>query len=352
MLIKKQTLIFKKGQLVSIIGGRKDYWYNADYIFSDFLPADLNDPASVRAIRVPNFSGVGDYGATGMLDYVLRMKAGLCFDNKQTALCSALLWKSTELMFANKGSAWGRKDFERLITWHLQMKMPEEAQKGREYLKRHGIVFTEPVKTEKIITLHTEPEYIAYEKKCVEDRKRSAIAGANSWAATFRENAFRSAKDYGRDLVVFHDHATGCCAECAQHIGRVYSISGKNTVFPALPEYAKKHGNFHPGCHCTMAVYFDGGCVYRHGQTVDPIQASQRPMVDDRTEQEKQWYQESVDRIETEAIEEASKEWDRVEYQKLLELYPEDCPKSFGAYRRMKSGNTAGFKKLLELANK
>lgn len=352
MLIKKQTLIFKNGQLVTIIGGSKDNWYNADYLFSDFLPADLNDPASVRAIRVPHFSGVGNYGATGMLDYVLRMKAGVCFDKKQTALCSALLWKSTELMLANHGSAWGKKDFERLITWHLEMKMPEEAQKAREYLSRHEMNFISPTKTEKIITLHTDPEYIAYEKNCLDESRRSAIAGADGWAATFKETAFRDAKGFRSDLVVFHDHATGCCAECAKHIGRVYSISGKSTVFPALPEYAKKHGNFHPGCHCTMSAYFEEMSVYRHGQTVDAVQASQRPMVDDRTEQEKERYQESIVRRDTEAIEHASKEWDRVEYHKLLEMFPDDCPKTFGAYRRMKSGNTAGFKKLLELANK
>lgn len=152
--------------------------------------------------------------------------------------------------------------------------------------------------------------------------------------------------EFGQDLVVFEDHGGICCGECAKMKGRVYSISGNSKVFPSLPEYAKIHGNFHAGCHCSMSSYFEDSTIYYKGERVDPIKASSRPFVDDRTPEEVQRYLDYIAEREAQKEYEAKKLADKKEYSVLQEKLPNLTPKSFSAYRRMKNGNTIGFQKL------
>lgn len=138
----RQTLYFKNGQLYKIIGNQEN-WYDPKYIVSDGVKYDMSNPQSIKSIRIPAF-GISDvmsgYGPTGMLDYVLRMKAGNCFNRNEYALCSVLLWKSTELMFENKHCNWKQSDFERLINWHREMGMEEEAEKAKKYLEEKDFI--------------------------------------------------------------------------------------------------------------------------------------------------------------------------------------------------------------------
>ena len=169
----------------------------------------------------------------------------------------------------------------------------------------------------------------------------------DSLAKTNLETALQQCKMLKSDLVVFNDFADGCCAECKKLKGRVYSISGKNRKFPPLPEYAKKHGNFHAGCRCFMSAYFEGqGDIFYNGKQVNPIKASKRPFIDDRSETEKQAYQRYLDSRK----EEQNKERDRLEYEKLLKKLPEYAPKTFASYRRMKKAKSQNFMKILEKA--
>lgn len=159
-----------------------------------------------------------------------------------------------------------------------------------------------------------------------------------------KDTTLMNCHKYGIDLVAFHDHGGGCCETCAKYRGRVYSISGTDPIFPPLPEYALVHGNFHEGCRCMISPYFGETTIWHKGEQVDPITCSNRSWVDDRTEEEYQQYQEYLKLIEKEE----RKELDREEYNKLLEMFPNDAPKSFAAYRRMKSAKTTNFLKLVE----
>ena len=312
-----QTIHFSNGKLFKIVSGDPNYWYNARYLVSDGVTYDLNNPSDIKQIRTPNFqpdTSMQGYGITGSLDYVLRMKAGACFNNGQKELCSALLWKSTELMHANKWCAWQKKDFERLINWHYDLGMPGEAEKAKKYLMSFDLF----------------------------QKNQFDIL-----AEQIKISVLSDCKQLGIDLVVFHDHFGDTCGECAKMNARVYSISGKSRLYPKLPDYVREHGNFHPGCRCTMSVYF-GEPVYYRGKETNARWASNRSYTDDRTEVQKAMYQEYLDHL----ADEAQKEADRNEYQLILTKLPDIAPKSFASYRRMKNAKTKNFFSIVEIAKK
>lgn len=155
-----QTIYFVDGQLHKIVGKDENNWYDADILVSDGTTYDLRNIESIQKIPVPHFkysNPFDGYGVTGSLDYVLRMKAGNCFNREEKQLCSALLWKSTELMIANKFCAWRQKDFERLVKWHYQMGMDDEAEKGVKFLADHGMVMINPKPTNPASPKHDSP---------------------------------------------------------------------------------------------------------------------------------------------------------------------------------------------------
>lgn len=137
----QQVLYFKHGQLYKIVGDQNN-WYDPAYIVSDGIEYDLSSKIDISKIQVPSFvidDVLSGRGATGSLDYVLRMKSSNCFNRHEYELCSALLWKSTEIMFANRFCAWRNADYERLVKWHDEMGMHDEAIRARKYLENHDI---------------------------------------------------------------------------------------------------------------------------------------------------------------------------------------------------------------------
>ena len=142
-----QTIYFRDGKLYKVYPTDEESWYDARYLVSDGKTYDLENVHDIQRIPIPRFSEhdsmMEAYGVTGLLDYVIRMKAGALYNRNEKELCSACLWKSTELMFSNKSCAWRKSDYTRLIKWHLQLGMEEEAEKARIYLEKKGIIFTE-----------------------------------------------------------------------------------------------------------------------------------------------------------------------------------------------------------------
>lgn len=314
-----QTIYFINGKLCKVTPSDQESWYDARYLVSDGERYDLENVDDIKAIPIPKFNLLDTmmegYGVTGSLDYVIRMKAGNLFNRGEKELCSACLWKSTELMFANPTVGWQKKDYDRLINWHNEMGMYDEARRAKEYLNSK--------------------------------LPQSRFASMNSMALSIKDSTFQNCKKFGFDLVAFHDYGSGCCEECAKMRGRVYSISGKSQKYPSLPEYVKVHGNFHSGCRCTMVPFSDcEETIYHKGVKIDARKASCRPYVDDRSEKEKLLYQEYVEREENEA----QQERDRDEYDAIVEALGDRAPKTFSAYRRMKNAPTANFLKLTEAA--
>ncbi len=154
----------------------------------------------------------------------------------------------------------------------------------------------------------------------------------------------RNAHILNTDLVEA-DYFFGCCSECAKYRGRVFSISGQDKRFPKKPELIN--------CTCGGITFFP--FIYGIStpiisdyinKKVDIIKFSNRPFVDDRTERDLQAFEEYRRYIENNE----QKEADRIDYEKLCELLPNDVPKTFGAYRRMKNSKSSGFIKLQEQA--
>ncbi|NLL92447.1 MAG: hypothetical protein GX222_08585 [Ruminococcaceae bacterium] len=87
-----------------------------------------------------------------------------------------------------------------------------------------------------------------------------------------------------------------CCEECAKYINRVYSIS-VSSKYPSFLEYL----NNSPGC-CphTEVPFYDGFSQMKNSDNnpVDPVEYSNRPFVDDRTEEEKKKYEEKIRKAE------------------------------------------------------
>lgn len=319
-----QTIYFVNGYLEKVVGKYTDYWYDADILVSDGKTFDLHSYSEIRSIPIPKFNSLSILsdgpGITGSLEYVLRMKAGTHFNRKEKELCSACLWKSTEMM-VSLGFRWRKQDLQRLINWHVELGMLDEAEKAKRWLSSFPI--------------YTENSFDIYAK-------------------SFRDNSFSRAKEFNTDLVAFQDlgSVSSCCAICAAHRGRVYSISGKSKDFPPLPQYAKEHGNFHPGCRCSMSVYLPSLGLKFRGKDVDPKKSSWRTWQDDRTDREKELYNNYLSDLQKKDAEERRYASDKMSYARILKALPQDAPASFSAFRRIKYSDSTKYTELKEKALK
>lgn len=151
-----------------------------------------------------------------------------------------------------------------------------------------------------------------------------------------------SALRYRHDLVILSKR-TICCSECAKYQGRVFSLTGKDTRFPLLPQQFFETGKFHEGCSCGCTLYFDD--LESASALKKAIEYSNRPFVDDRPASAREAYEADVKKAATEQL-------DRQNYSALCQLLPESAPKSFNAYRRMKNADSPNFQKLKAEANK
>lgn len=141
------------------------------------------------------------------------------------------------------------------------------------------------------------------------------------------------------DLIEVWDIPCCSCPECAKYQGRIYSLFGKDSRFPKMPEYLIKT----KGLHCGLIFYrfHYGFSTPRFEFEGDIIEASNRPFVDDRPQK----YKDAYYKIVAEYKEEKQ---DRAMFAMLEEDYPDIAPKSYSAYRRMKKAKTKGYLKLAE----
>lgn len=153
------------------------------------------------------------------------------------------------------------------------------------------------------------------------------------------------ARVYGTDLleatcVGYH------CGECAKYVNRVYSQSGKDSRFPKLPDYIKKHSD-----HCGIMLYpFVYGVNYMvdvyTGKTLTDkqvVEYSNRPYTDSRPPEWKAGYR----RLEAKAN---NKRNCQDEYREICQKLPDIAPKSQAGYTRMKKAASANFQKISEAA--
>lgn len=244
------------------------------------------------------------------------------------------------------------KDDEEHIEYQLMRKATEHKRNGeidlaieclkkaREIMPFSGFTYSK----EDYLRL---PNYLKearrFDEAAIEEKKVFDLFGASLIRKDIIEDchkkALLDAESIGTDLVEATHHS-GCCPICAKYRGRIFSISGKNTTFPKLPE------DFLHECLSPIYIfpYFEGSCS-AYDKSLDVVAYSNRPFEDDRTQEEKEQYSARL-------AEKNEMEADRADYDWIWQYLPEQCPKSFSSYRRMKKAKSASFLKLQDAASK
>ena len=144
------------------------------------------------------------------------------------------------------------------------------------------------------------------------------------------------AQSEGYDLVKVSTHPNPC-KTCLQYAGRVYSISGKSKEYPPLDvAYSGTHMLLHPNCKHTLSIYIPENDNKRE----ETKELSNRPFeLTPAQEKELQKYNEIQK-------EKAKINADRKQFERYRLLLPDDCPKTFSAFRRMKLSNSDNWLKL------
>lgn len=272
-------------------------------VIADFSKSfDLNSAVGINSITISDYkkwlkraAGVPSYP-----EQILRKKATEHKRNGKIDLAIECLKKSNEFL-PYSDSSYTNKDYERLIDYLYQAGRFDEAK-------------FEKSKIEKMFLNNSR----------IENRLQLQI---------------KKAVEFGTDLLIMSEIAC-TCEECAKYQGRVFSISGKSTTFPKLPDNFIKNDGVHEGCRHTFSLFYNGISTSPHG---DIVAYSNRPFIDNRTKQQKEDW-------ERETSEKSSYTFDKENYYWCMEYLGALCPKSFSGYRRMKSTNSANFQKLKNAA--
>ena len=128
-----------------------------------------------------------------------------------------------------------------------------------------------------------------------------------NWSANFKR-IVRSANQLDTDLVEMSEHYC-TCGECAKYQGRVYSLSGKNRIFPKIPQIVIDKGYIHKDCRHEFYPYMYGSTPNYHKNIVS---YSNSPFIDNRSPEEIAEYEAEQKKI-------SDKIRDEKEYKKICE---------------------------------
>ena len=158
------------------------------------------------------------------------------------------------------------------------------------------------------------------------------------------DSIMRDCRKLGTDLVELVNSGP-CCSVCAIYRNRIYSISGKTNRFPRFPD------NFRPNC-CLSAYPFVLGVSEPAFNCKDIISYSNRPFVDDRSKAEIKKYNDWQARMREKELQQLRLEKAKVEFAWIQKNLPSIAPKSLSGYSKMKSSNSANYRKIVEEAAK
>lgn len=304
--------------------------YSARYIYSDGVKYDLESPESIKKITIPKFNENGY--VTRDLSYILKMRA---IRENRPALAVPLCYKVANLMIESP-ITWSKKDYFRLV-----------------------------IQLWSIGEIHFGDYLLAEMKKYV-----PVLSSNNNIFKAYSEgfvSEYNSAIENNYDYLQ-SSYIGSVCAECAIYQNRVFSISGNDKRFPKLPDFIIKNNGmhcpvsfyvFHYYDGCTLSQYICNGKDDYQCIDVDAIEYSNRPFVDDRTEYEKQCYEERKEKNENQKNSDAlyydREHWieeykEHNEYQQIVNLLGEKAPKNFNSYKRMKNNKTSTYQKLVDVA--
>ena len=181
--------------------------------------------------------------------------------------------------------------------------------------------------------------------------KYAEMTARSTTAEAQNSSQFVQAKDWGYDLVKMTYHSP-TCEVCAKYQGRVYATTkqaangkyrdkdGKRLKFPYLYDtvLVKGYDTVHPNCRHRFSVY--PARAYTTEELKKASQNSMREFTDDRSDTERKAYAK-------EQADKRRKNENLKQYEKLKAMFPDDAPKSFAGFVRMKNSKSERYKQLI-----
>ena len=195
----------------------------------------------------------------------------------------------------------------------------------------------------------TAVEYANGTKMPIE--KYAETVARSTTAETQNKAKVIQGQDWGYDLVRFTEHSP-TCGVCSMYQGRVYALTkeaangkykgskGQALHFPYLYDTALISGysTIHPNCRHRLSVLPAG--AYTAAEMEEFSRKSMQPFEDMRSDKERKAYaqEQAVKRKRNES---------RKQYEKIKTVLPNDAPKTFAAFVKMKSAKSERYKELL-----
>lgn len=296
------TSYFKNGKLVKVTP-KNAHPYDSTIIMDDGIKFNMINENEVSRIPIPRFNHKEMPNVTHNEDYIFRMIAGkIRKTNKPLSI--VILKKATELMLESN-IGWLHTDFLRLVRWLYEDGLIKEAEDAEAY-------FNNKVSLGNINNTN-EKEYMFN---------------------IVKQNCISLNTDIVISSTIF-----SCSEEDALIRNRLFSISGNHPSLSKAPNLASNSLiTFHPFFLGMSSMENLNGNKVR-----DPIKYSNRPLVDDRTKEEKKNYLEKVDKRNNDFI-----NW--IIYKQFYYLkynFPDKCPKTKNALKSMYGKNKEEYIKLI-----
>ncbi len=252
---------------------------------------DLESIKGIESIEIPEYNRIkGVESPTNNIEYILQRKATEHKRNGRMDLAIACLRKSNEI-FPYSNFLWVPKDYMRLVEF---LKLAGRFDDAREEEERINKSF-EP-----------KPGYVSSLEYII-------------WQCQSMKT----------DLIETTDNNYRCCSECSKYNKRIFSISGKDRYYPKLLEYFFKDLPGHDFCSIDFYPFFGELSIPTWEYRGSLANWCNRPYKDERTEEQKEYFKNTVRNNLQEQI-------DRKNYDILREKFYKIAPKSFGGYRRIK----------------
>lgn len=303
------TIFFHNGIICRIVPDVQSY-YSARYYVIEGNFYDTYSLEDVKSIPIPVFNE--SYGTPVYnLEYLLKMRASEEREKENYELSYALMYKAIEGMKASR-IMYGKKEYMQFIMWLYKDGRIEEAAMLEKRLRRE------------------EPE----------------VFDINQLHKNHFLSEIKQCNDLGTDYVYCGGH-TCTCGECAKYQNRVYSISGKDSAYPKLPDFVYEYGGFHPGCRHGFHPFFSDSIADKNGAYVDALEYSNRPFVDDRTPEEIEGYNQYLKKAEKERLRDENLK----AFYILKKELPDVMPKSYSTFAKYKAHNSDKYINILNSAN-
>lgn len=188
--------------------------------------------------------------------------------------------------------------------------------------------------------------------RSVSVHKYAAMVSRSTTSETQNKAKTVQGQEWGYDLVRFTEHSP-TCEVCSMYQGRVYALTkeaangkykgsdGQPLRFPYLYDTALPNGysTIHPNCRHRLSVL--PARAYTAKEMEEFSQKSTQPFEDMRSDRERKAYakEQEIKRKRNES---------RKQYEKIKAALPNEAPKTFAAFIKMKTAKSERYKELLE----